>query len=170
MAIASVALVRRTGGLDEEDAYLRFRLGSEAELSSLIVEQLEYSAEWIQTRAPAAYAAAVLGTYQKQFAMAEVYFTLIELYQPLTARKVVGSHDSIDSEESAAYRDLIESWKERFEDFASQFFTVDTADQPVAFPYFGVSNVLDYTNVDSPEVELDEIAQHARGWNPASSR
>ena len=170
MALGTVALVRRLGGLDDDEAHLLFLLGSEAELNALISDQLDYSAEWIETRAPAAYAAAVLGTYQRQFAMGEVYFTLIDLFQPLQARKVVGSHWPLDSEESVNYAALIAEWKERFEEFTSQFFVTDTAERPVQMPYFGIGGVLDYTDVDSVEAELTEIADQSLGWNPVSPR
>jgi hypothetical protein len=169
MPLATNALVRQLGGLNDDEAHLLFGLDTEPELEALITEQLAVASAWLGLTS--SYYTSLDANIIAVHRQAETYITLQYLGDMLKARKVYGSHWPLDSEDSAAYSNMIDiEWEARAETLLSRFTTLDTAARPIAFPTFSVGPIVDYTNVDSAEQELVEIADQSRGWNPVSTR
>lgn len=167
---ATSTLVRQLGGLNDSGAYNLFRVADDAALNTFIDAQIAVASAWLSLTAPTYYASTD-ASIDLVFKQAEAYITLQYLADALKARKVFGTHFPYDSEESSSYAQLIDvEWEARAETLLSRFVTLDTAANPIAFPYFGTSSVIDYTNVDSAEAELTEIRNQSLGYNPASAR
>jgi len=169
MALTDTATVRLLGGLNEATAYLQFRMANDAALEAFIQDQIDVAAAWLSLTST--YYTSAVPAISAVHAQAEAYIALQYIFDSLKPRKVLGTHFPYDTEESSSFQQMIDvEWEARAETLLSRFTSLDTAANPVAFPYFGTSSVVDYTNVDSTEMELTEIRNQSLGYNPVSPR
>lgn len=169
MGLTTSATVRKLGGLNDADAYLLFGLANDAALETFVNEMIAVASAWLgQT---SVHYSSATPAIQAIHAQAEAYIALQYLADALKARKVYGTHWPLDMEDSASFANMIDiEWEARAETLLSRFTTLDTAARPIAFPTFSVGPIIDYTNIDSAEMEFQEIANQGRGWNPVTDR
>lgn len=172
MALTSVTEVRRLGGLDDELAYQLFRLPDEPALEALIEDEITLASAYLTSKAGTEYTQTADTDQQALFRRAEAYFVLIQLVEPLKARKVFGTHAPYDSEESLAYERLIDTeWQAKFEMLVGNFVADDTPTTPFSLGAFRTTEPFDrLTDIDSVTVQnqrrLDEVNDALTGTWP----
>jgi hypothetical protein len=169
VALASVSEVRRVGGLDDQDAYLLFRLPDEASLDALITDELAVAEAYLTHKAGTSYTQTADTNLQALMRRAEVYWVLMQLFEPLKARKVLGTHAPFDSEGSERYEALIDTeWGAKFEQLTGSIIADDTG-SPFSLGVFLVSTPIDRAvDVECPTVRnqaiLDEVTCGGGWW------
>jgi hypothetical protein len=152
------------GGLDDCDAHLLFRLETETQLRERITALIPRATAWLRSRNAAAYNS-VDPDVSRSFRTAECYLTLRYLFEPLKARKVVGTHWPLDQEGSERFEALIDTeWQNRAEEEISPYITVTDAERPICLPGLSVGAPVLSTDsgVQSAEEELQDILDDSR--------
>lgn len=164
MALASAALVREVGGIDDGDAYNLFRLANDAALNTLVTARLAVASSWLKTRAPDEYASSDTDI-QALFTHAEALLAMHFLCVSLKARKVYGTHFPYDSEGSDRYAELIDvEWMKQVEELVGPFLVVQAGDEKAfAAPVFLAGGVIDRSTLDGAgeTTELQDIIDEA---------
>lgn len=172
MALTSVTEVRRLGGLDDELAYQLFRLPDEPALEALIEDEITLASAYLTSKAGTEYTQTADTDQQAIFRRAEAYFVLIQLVEPLKARKVFGAGWALDSEDSLSYERLIDQeWQGKFEMLVGQFISDDTPATPFSLGSFQTTEPFDrLTDIDSVTTQnrrrLDEVNDALTGTWP----
>lgn len=168
MALTTVGEVRRLGGLDDFEAYNLFRLPDEAALDQLITDEITLASAFLTSKAGSDYTQTADTGKQAIFRRAEAYWVLMQLGEPLKARKIMGSQWALDSEEGLSYERLIDTeWQTKFEMLVGQWVADDTAGAfslGVFLTTEPFDRLLDVEN-DVTERNADIIAE-ANGWTP----
>jgi len=168
VALTTPGEVRRLGGLDDELAYELFRLPDEAALDALISDEIDLASAYLTSKAGSDYTQTADSGKQAIFRRAEAYFVLMQLAEPLKARKVYGKHAPYASEESLSYQRLIdEEWAAKFEMLVGQFIADDTG-SPYSAGVFITTEPFDRlldVDDDVPTRNADILAE-ANGWAP----
>jgi hypothetical protein len=163
MALTTANVVLEMGSLDRPELF-GFRSTEKVKLTELANRWIAVNDLHIQQKAAAFYTSTdplVLDN----LAMGEVFLTLADLIGQLAARKVFGTHDSIDSEDSTAYlTGLEEFYRNRAMEFLSDYFTIDEPGSAVALPVFLVSTDVDETLTQSTPDDIDVWLDEARGF------
>lgn len=162
MALATAALVREVGGIDDDAAYRLFVVASDTALNALVTARLAIASAWLRTRAPNDYDNGDADT-DALFTHAEALLTMHFLAETLKARKVYGTHFPYDSEDSDSYAKLIDvEWMHQVEELVGPFLAVTVGDEkPFAAPVFLTFGVLDRSQLQSASDELGDIIDEA---------
>ena len=164
MALATPDRVIEMGALD----YTLFNLTSKRELVDLVQRWIDVNDLHIQTKAGSNYTSSD-ALVIANLTMGEVFLTLADLIGQLAARKVYGTHYPIDSEDSSSYLGdpgLESFYRQRAEEFLSDYFVLDEPGTSVVLPVFMVSTDVDprteQTSVDDLTEWLDEASGFTR--------
>lgn len=170
MGLTSVGEVRRLGGLDDSEAFHLFRLSDEAALEAMIEDEITLAAAYLTSKAGTDYTQTSDTDKQAVFRRAEAYWVLMQLTEPLKARKVMGSQWALDSEDSLSYERLIDTeWQTKFEMLVGIYVPDDTPSSPFSLGAFAVTTPIDRVNdvdciTDQNQRILDEVTCGGSWW------
>ncbi len=162
MALTTVEEVLRVGGLDGVSDYTLFWLDSEAQLRERVTAELVIAEAYVGVVAPAAYAATDAGT-RTLLGRAAVYVTLMQLCEPLKARKVYGSHYPLDSEDSPRFEALTTGEWESMADKMLNLFGAADSSKPIMLPGLVAGNEIEPLGRLTAEQKLREEIDSDRG-------
>ena len=150
------------GGIAGATDYELFDLPDEAALDALVSDEIDVVSAYLASKAGTNYTQTADTGLQTRFRRGEAYRTLCELFEPLKAKKILGTHAPYDSEESASYQRLIdEEWGPRAETYIGEFIADDTGG-PYSAGVFITSSPFDrITDVDCVTDRNQEILDAA---------
>ncbi len=162
--LTTTARVRELGGIDDAQAYMLFRLASDAALTARVASEIAVASAWLQSRGGADYAS---GDKVKDtlFAEAEAWLSLQNLYATLRARRLTGTHMPVDQEDSAAFEQLTAvSIPDHIQKFIDQYLVIEEPGKPWAAPAFVTGQLVDRSATGSAKTSrqlLDDIIDEA---------
>lgn len=165
MAKATFSDVLREAGLDEPDAYLLFRMSSEAELHAFAQAKVAAAAGWLRRKITAAvYDDVSDADFTAAVTQAETWAAAILLAKVIEARKVYGTHWAVDSEDSTGYANLIEQWERLLTEFLLELEEEAEGDErPFAMPAMALTAGVDRSAVPVFTDLLQDDLDLARG-------
>lgn len=163
MALTSFNLqdVLTLGGLDDADAYLLFRLDSEAQLRERVTAEMAISEAYIAVKVPTYYVSADAST-QTLLGRAACYLTLQQLVESLKSRKIEGTQWALDQEDSSRFQALVDVEYEAQAMKLLNLFGADESGQPIMLPGLVVGNEL-ATSAQTPETRQGLLLDDIRG-------
>jgi hypothetical protein len=163
----TAAQVRLRGGInDTTTSYRLWDLANDAALTTMISDLITQAVSYHTYRIGADYTQTADAGLVTVMDLITTYWVLAEAWEALKARKVVGTHFAVDSEEAAAYQQLIDvEWRGRYNELAADFIVTETTD-PYSLGVFVVSTALDRTSSDVTSIcdQNAEILAEANCW------
>ncbi len=174
MPLTTVANVRLTGGINDADAYLMWRLADDDALNDEVERKLALASAWLSQRAEnAVYTGSATAdtALDTLFGAAEEALVMHYLTMPLKSRKVMGTHFPYDSEGSERFAELIDvEWLAQMEGLAGAYLdSQDTPGKDFALPAFGATSTILNSDLDAVTVTLDNLLQRAENRAPSQS-
>lgn len=167
-AITTEAQVREVGGLSDRSAtgdWNLFRYESDAELTVAITNAIAVASSWIQLRIDTGIYASADTNIQTVLSLAEAYLSLHFLVPALKARRVFGTHYALETQEAAAYAELIDvEWMALARELIDAWVIIDTPGSVYAKPRMRVGTAINPLDpgFESMETELLETLDRAR--------
>lgn len=145
MAVTATKVRLRGGINDTTTSYQLWDLANDAALTTLISDLITEAAGVLAIDIGSDYTDPTLSA---KMDLITLYWVLSEAWEALKARKVVGTHFAVDSEEAAAYQELIDvEWRGRFDALAAPYLDTGTTSN-FSLGVFSVTDVLDRTSTD----------------------
>jgi hypothetical protein len=140
----------------------------QAGLDALVLDAATDADNWMQVYLGSLYGGTTTAETAVQ-ARGQAYLALAYLTPTLKAKKVYGTHFPLDSEDSAAYENLLEQdWEGLARSLLAKWISIEAtgtgggAQQNFALPYFAAVDSPDATTTDDNDLQLRELADAAR--------
>jgi len=166
MALTTVAHVRQTGGIAEDNAYLLFQVDDDDALNTEVARMLTRASAWLTTRAPDVYTGSATSdtSVDALFEGAEEALTMHYLTMQLKAKKVYGTHFPYDQEGSERFEELIDvEWVTQMEGLVGAYLNALDTDlqHPFALPGLGSTGTILSSEIDLETTTLGNILDQA---------